>query len=130
MDYILGQATKVNRGGTPTVAMLLGTGVACAFMLSGTFNAVLGVIAVFMVVNYLLMYVSLIVLRRSEPEIPRPYRAWGYPWSTLLAILIGVVFLAGVVISDRRHTLIALACLLISYPMYLGIRRLKLSDAE
>lgn len=126
----LRQATIVNAGGTPTLAMLLGTAMACAFMLSGTFNAVLGVIAVFMVVNYLLMYVSLIVLRRSESGTPRPYKAWGYPWTTLLAILIGLVFLVGVVVSDRRHTLIALTCLLISYPVYLCIRRLKLSDMD
>ncbi len=122
------QATTVNSGGTPTIAMLLGTGVACVFMLSGTFNAVLGVIAVFMVVNYLLMYSSLIVLRLRKPTEPRPYRAWGYPWTTLLAILIGLVFLAGVVISDQRHTLIALVCLIISYPLYLGLRKLKLTD--
>lgn len=121
----LRQATVVNRGGTPTVAMLLGGIVAGAFMLSGTFNAVLGVVAVFMVVNYLLMYFSLIALRRHEPEAPRPYRAWGYPWTTLLAILIGLVFLAGVAVSDKRHTLIALACLVASVPVYLGIRRLR-----
>ncbi len=121
----LRQATSVNRGGTPTLAMLLGTVAASVFMLSGTFNAVLGVIAVFMVVNYLLMYVSLIVLRWHEPTTPRPYKAWGYPWTTLLAIIIGLVFLGGVVVSDRRHTLIALACLLISYPVYQGIRKLR-----
>ena len=57
-----------------------------------------------------------------------PYKAWGYPWTTLLAILIGLVFLAGVIVSDRRHTLIALACLIISYPLYLGLRKLKLMD--
>ena len=127
---ILPQATLVNRGGTPTVGMLLGTLAASAFMLSGTFNAVLGVIAVFMVVNYLLMYVSLIVLRQSESEISRPYKAWGYPWTTLLAILIGLVFLGGVVVSDTHHTLIAIVCLLISYPVYWGIRKLKLSNMD
>jgi len=126
----LRQATSVNSGGTPTVAMLLGTAAACIFMLSGTFNAILGVIAVFMVVNYLLMYTSLIVLRRRESGTPRPYKAWGYPWTTLLAILIGLVFLVGVVVSDRRHTLIALACLIFSYPVYLGIRKLKLTDGN
>ncbi|MHB8405354.1 MAG: APC family permease [Gammaproteobacteria bacterium] len=126
----LRQATTVNSGGTPTVAMLLGTAVACVFMFSGTFKAVLGVIAVFMVVNYLLMYVSLIVLRRRESATPRPYKAWGYPWTTLLAILIGLVFLAGVIVSDRRHTLIALVCLIISYPLYLGLRKLKMADKD
>ncbi|HVC28685.1 MAG TPA: APC family permease [Gammaproteobacteria bacterium] len=121
----LRRATTVNRGGTPTVGLALGTLMAGAFMLSGTFNAVLGVIAVFMVVNYLLMYVSLMMLRRREPETPRPYHAWGYPWTTLLATGIGLVFLIGVIASDTRHTLIALACLLASYPVYLGIRKLR-----
>ncbi|MDE2235910.1 MAG: APC family permease [Gammaproteobacteria bacterium] len=126
----LKRATTVNRGGTPTVGLALGTLTAGAFLLSGTFNAVLGVIAVFMVVNYLLMYVSLMVLRRREPGTPRPYRAWGYPWTTLLALLIGLAFLAGVIASDTRHTLISLGCLCASYPVYLGIRRLKLSEQD
>jgi hypothetical protein len=34
------------------------------------------------------------------------------------------------VFSDTHHTLIAIACLLISYPVYWGIRKLKLSDMD
>ncbi|MGA9855032.1 MAG: hypothetical protein WBR29_07140 [Gammaproteobacteria bacterium] len=44
---------------------------------------------------------------------------------TALSLLIGLVFLAGVAASDRRHTLIAFACLFISYPVYLGVRKLR-----
>ena len=117
-------ATRINAGGTPTVALLLSTAATAAFILSGTIGAVLGVIALLMAVNYLLVFISLVVLRRREPDTPRPYRAWGYPWTTGAAILIGLVFIVGVALSDQRHSLFAFALLLASYPLYRGTRGL------
>jgi APA family basic amino acid/polyamine antiporter len=118
------QAAKINAGGTPTVALLLSTIVTAAFLFSGTFGAVLGVIALLMAVNSLLMFVSLIVLRRTEPDMLRPYRAWGYPWTTAIGILIGLGFVIGVALSDPHNSAIALAILLVSYPLFHGTRRL------
>ena len=123
------QATRVNEGGTPTVALLLSTIATAAFLLSGTFGAVLGVIAFLLAVNYLVMFISLIVLRIREPATPRPYRAWGYPWTTGIAILIGLAFIVGVGLSDPRNTSIALAILIASYPLYRRTRRLFQHEA-
>ena len=125
----LRQALIVNAGGTPVAGLLLSTLVAGLFLLSGTFRALLAITATLMVVNYLLMYVSLIVLRRREPEAPRPYRAWGYPWTTGIGLLITVVFLAGVARSDPHDALIALLVLLASYPLYRGVRMLRRREA-
>jgi APA family basic amino acid/polyamine antiporter len=123
------QAMRVNAGGTPVAGLLLSTLVAALFLLSGTFRALLAITATLMVVNYLLMYVSLIVLRRREPDAPRPYRAWGYPWSTGIGLLIAVVFLVGVTRSDPHYALIALLALLASYPLYRGVRMLRRREA-
>jgi APA family basic amino acid/polyamine antiporter len=117
-------ATRVNAGGTPTVGLLLSTAATAAFLLLGTFGAVLGVFALLLGVNLLLMSVSLIVLRRRQPDALRPYRAWGYPWTTWATILIGVVLIAGFALSDQRNGVIALAILLGSYPLFRGTRRL------
>ena len=117
-------ATRVNAGGTPTVALLLSTLATAAFLLSGTFGAVLGVFALLLAVNLLLMCISLVVLRLREPDAPRPYRAWGYPWTTWAAIFIGVVFIVGIALSDQRNGVNALAILLASHPVYRGTRRL------
>ena len=119
------QATYVNRGGTPSVALALSTVVAGAFLFSRTFAAVLAVVTLFMVVQYLLMYVSIIALRRREPQAPRPYRAWGYPWTTLAAVLIAVAFLIGIALGDPRHSLIAFIILILSYPVYRGVLWLR-----
>jgi APA family basic amino acid/polyamine antiporter len=118
------QAAKINAGGTPTVALLLSTITTAAFLLSGTFGAALGIIGLLLAVNYLLMFISLIVLRRREPDTPRPYRAWGYPWTTGIAILIGIVFIVGVAFADPVNSAIALAILLVSYPLFQFTRRL------
>jgi APA family basic amino acid/polyamine antiporter len=119
-------ATRVNAGGTPSVALLLSSIATAGFLLFGTFGAVLGVFALLLGVNLLLMSVSLLVLRRREPDAPRPYRAWGYPWTTWAAIFIGVAFIVGIALSDQRNGLMALGILLGSYPLYRATERLFL----
>jgi APA family basic amino acid/polyamine antiporter len=65
------------------------------------------------------------VLRRREPEKERPYRAWGYPWTTGLALLGSVLFLVGAIASDTRNSLYALGLLAVSYPLF---RLMKLTS--
>ncbi len=114
---------SVNRGGTPTITLLISTIVAVLFILSGTFNQVLAVVAFFFVCYYTMAFISVIVLRRREPELPRPYRVWGYPWTTLIVIAGSIAFLAGAVKADTKNSLWALGLLAISAPVYLAVRR-------
>ena len=115
-------ASEVNRGGTPDVALLISSALAAAFIVSGTFEQVIAVLAFFFVANYTLSFISLFVLRRREPAAPRPFRARGHPWTTTLALLASVAFLAGAVVSDTKLSLYALAILAVSWPVYLMIR--------
>ncbi len=116
-------AVKVNSGGTPTTALLLSTGVAFFFLLSGTFNAVIATLSVFIVLNYLICFLALFRLRATEPARERPYRAWGYPWTTGLSVAMAVVFLVGVVWSDPEHALLGLGVLAVSVPAFWLLRR-------
>ena len=119
------RATKVNKGGTPTITLFMSTLAAVIFLLSGTFNAVLAALAFFFVANYAMGYISVIVLRIREPDLPRPYRAWGYPWTTVLALLGSVAFLAGAIIGDKKNSIIAVLVLAASYPLYLIVNLLR-----
>jgi APA family basic amino acid/polyamine antiporter len=112
------RAVAVNEGGTPTVALFASAAAAGLFILSGTFERVIALLAFFFVANYMLSFISVFVLRRREPEAPRPYRAWGYPWTTALALLGSIGFLGSAVASDTRNSLGALAVLAASYPAY------------
>jgi basic amino acid/polyamine antiporter, APA family len=109
--------SRVNKGGTPTLGLLLSALVGVAFAVF-SFERVIAMLAFFFVTNYLLSFTSMFILRTREPQLERPYRARGYPWTTGLALLGSIGFLIEAVREDPTNsylTLIALAC---SYPVY------------
>jgi len=118
-------ASEVNEGGTPDVSLLISSLVTAAFIVSGRFDQVIAVLSFFFVANYTLSFTSLFVLRRREPDAPRPYRAFGHPFTTGLALLASVAFLIGAIASDTRNSLYALGVLALTVPMYLLIKRRK-----
>jgi APA family basic amino acid/polyamine antiporter len=123
-QLISARADRVNEGGTPTITLFLSALTAILFILSGTFDKVLAVLAFFFVINYSISFLSVFVLRFKEPETPRPYRAWGYPWTTGLALVGSIAFLVGAVISDidngvYENSVYALVLLAASYPVFL-----------
>jgi len=67
---------------------------------------------------YALTALSVIVLRKKMPDAQRPYKAWGYPYATLLFVAIAGWFLYNTVVEDTRNALIGIALLLISLPFY------------
>lgn len=118
------KVSQVNKGGTPTFALFLGTLVTLVFIVFGqTFEKVITVLAFFFVAMYVLSFISVFVLRRREPEKERPYRAWGYPWTTGLAVIGSLAFLIGVIAGDTLNSLYALALLAISYPAFRLLKR-------
>jgi basic amino acid/polyamine antiporter, APA family len=126
----LQKAATVNKGGTPTIALLMSAAVALLFIVFGkTFGKVISILAFFFVANYALSFISVFVLRWREPEKPRPYRAWGYPLTTGLALIGSVVFLVGAVASDlksgSRDSIYAVLLLAASYPVFRAIRLLR-----
>jgi APA family basic amino acid/polyamine antiporter len=117
------KAAVVNEGGTPTVALALSLIVALLFIVFGEkFETVITVLAFFFVVNYILSFVSLFVLRWREPDKPRPYRAWGYPVTPALALIGSVLFLVGAMSASTRMSIYAVVLLAVSYPVYRVMR--------
>jgi APA family basic amino acid/polyamine antiporter len=111
-------ATSVNDGGTPTLALVLSTLVSIALLLSGGFQTLIAIASVLFVAVYISGFVSLLVLRKAEPDLPRPYKVWGYPWSTWAVLLASAAFLAGSVVGDLKDSLFTVILIALSYPLY------------
>ena len=122
-------ASLVGARGTPIVALLATCAVVVVMLASGTFQIVVAIAAFFFVLQYTISFIALFMLRRVEPDTPRPYRARGHPWTTGLVLLGSVAFLVGAVTSDRKNSVYALALLLASYPVFLGSRMLRSAPA-
>ena len=105
------QAGIVNAGGTPTVATLATTAVAIGLIATGTFQKLVAVASFFLAANYFVCCLALFVLRRREPGMIRPFRAWGYPWSAGLVAIGAAAFLAGALVADTSNALLALTLL-------------------
>lgn len=117
------QAVRVNEGGTPFVALAVTALAAAALAAYGEFETLFGVSAFFGVTNDVLLTASLFVLRRREPDLPRPYRARGYPWLPLIFLAAGVALLAAFVAANTANSLYSLAALAASLPVYLLVTR-------
>jgi APA family basic amino acid/polyamine antiporter len=120
----------VNPGGTPTVGHWTSVGLVLGLIATGTFDTVLALAAFFYVANYTLSFLSVFALRRKEPDTPRPYRVPGFPFTTGLALLISVAFLAGATITDWANSWRSLLLLALSYPAYRLILSFRDRSAE
>ena len=115
-------AREVNPGGTPDVALMISSMAAAAFIVTGTFEDVVGRLAFFFVANYTMSFTSLFVLRRREAGAPRPYRAFGHPVTTGVALAASIAFLVGAIAKDTANSIWTLALLCLSIPLYLVLR--------
>ncbi len=116
------RAAVVNAGGTPTGTLAASSLLAVGFIVTGTFSQVIAIAAFFFVLQYVMSFSALFVLRRREPDRPRPYRAIGYPVTTAISWLGGVAFLVGAIVQDQRNSVIAIAILAACYPVYRVLR--------
>jgi APA family basic amino acid/polyamine antiporter len=124
------KGSVVNKGGTPTVALFISAAVALLFIVGQTFEKVITVLAFFFVASYTLSFISVFVLRWREPAKERPYRVWGYPWTTALALLGSIAFLVGAIKSDTRNSIYGLLLLAASYPTFRLCRDLTQKRTE
>jgi len=116
------RAETVNEGGTPTIALLLTVGPCLPLIFLGTFETLLAISSFLFILTYLAGFLSLIVLRRKEPELERPYSAWGYPWTTIVVVIGSIAFLAGAVAADTVNPVYAIGVVSASYPLYLVVK--------
>ncbi len=121
------KASEVHPRGTPLLAMWLTTGASVLLVVSGSFETLVAIAAVFFVLCYLSGFVSLFVLRKREPNLERPFRVWGYPWTPGIAAVGSVLFLIGNLFSDTRNSLYAFALIAASYPVFLAMTRRKVA---
>ncbi|AFY29560.1 APC family permease [Cyanobium gracile] len=120
---------RVNRGGTPTVALVLTSLASALLVLGGDFTILLGLAAFLYVSLYLVGIVCLFVLRFKEPERPRPYRAWGHPWSTAIVLVGSIAFLVGALRNDTANSGWALLLIGGGVPVFQATRALTPAEA-
>ena len=104
---------------TPGAAIIISGIWAVVLIFSGTFEQIMTFFVFIMWMFYGLIVGSVFVLRWKQPDLPRPYRAWGYPVTPILFLLATALLLGNTLVSSTREALIGLLILSTGIPVYL-----------
>lgn len=115
----------ISKTGIPVRAMLFQTALTLLFIFTATFKAVLLYAGFVLSLFTFLTVLGLFVLRWRRPELPRPYRAWGYPLTPLLFLALSAWTLLFILRDNPTESLYGLGTLLIGLGIYYGGQKIK-----
>ena len=99
---------RTSASGTPRVALTVGALVAAGFAVSGTYQQLLAVAVPLTVATIGALDLAAIVMRRREPDLPRPFKMPLFPLPALAGLTLNLILLAAMLIDDPLHTLIGI----------------------
>jgi APA family basic amino acid/polyamine antiporter len=111
-------AGNVNRYHAPSAALIVQCIWASVLCLSGTYSQLLDFLIFAVVIFYILTLGGLFLLRWKRPDIPRPYRAFGYPVLPALYIVMAVFIEFQLLRYKPQYTWPGLIIVLLGIPVY------------
>src|SRR5438093_6584471 len=103
---------------TPYVAILVAAALGVALVMSRSFERLTDTFVLAIWPFYALGVAAIYRLRREWPDLPRPYRALGYPVVPAVFIASVISFVVNALISDTANSVITFAVILAGLPVY------------
>ena len=111
------------RYSTPTVALVTQAIIAAILAASGTYDALFTYVVFAEFLFYALSAGAVLRLRRSAPELPRPYRTWGFPWTPIVFIVCAALLVGSTIWNEPRESAVGAGLILLGLPGYLYWKR-------
>ncbi|TLY26334.1 MAG: amino acid permease [Nitrospirae bacterium] len=108
----------LNRHLAPSLALLMQGAWASVLCLSGTYGQLLDFLIFSVLLFYILTIGGVFVLRRTRPEMARPYRTWGYPVLPALYIVMALFIEIQLLRYKPQYTWPGLLLVLLGIPVY------------
>jgi APA family basic amino acid/polyamine antiporter len=116
--FFAGLSTVHPRYRTPGNAIVVQAIVASLFALSGNFERIVNYFAFIDYLFFGLAVAAVIILRRRDPLLPRPFKMWGYPVTPLLFLATTVWYLSEVLVHRFGETMVGIGIMLMGLPFY------------
>lgn len=104
---------------TPGFAILAQAVWAAVLVVTGSYDTLVDYAMFATWLFYGLMVSGVMVLRKTQPDLPRPYRMWGYPFTALLFLAVTLWFLVNTIVSRPVPALAGLGLIVAGIPVYL-----------
>jgi APA family basic amino acid/polyamine antiporter len=96
---------RIAPGGTPRNGLIATAAIGAALAASGTYEQLIAFSVALGLFTDLIISLSAIQLRRTEPQLPRPWRAPFYPMAIMAAVLLETALLLALIWNDPFHSL-------------------------
>jgi amino acid transporter len=114
---------------SPSTAIWLATALGVVYVLLNDFQQLADKFILGIWPFYALAVAAVFVLRRSRPDLERPYRTWGYPVVPVLFLLASVGMVVNALVTDPVNTGITLGIIVVGVPVYYAWKAFKGTDA-
>lgn len=128
-NLFLPSAGKLNDKGVPAKALWMQCLWTCVLCLSGQYGNLLDFIIFTVLLFYILTIAGIFKLRQTKPDMPRPYKAFGYPFIPLLYILLASFICVVLLLYKQEYTWPGLIIVLIGIPIYYYLNKRNTSNA-
>ena len=102
----------------PVNAVLAQAGWASVLAISGTFDTLTDSVVFASCLFYALSAAAVIVFRMREPDLPRPFRTWGYPFTPIVFVLVSAALLASALYATPKQALLGVGVIALGVPFY------------
>lgn len=116
---------KVNKSGIPRNAIYFQSGIALLYILTSSFKTIVIFAGAMLAFNSFLAILGVFVLRYREPDLPRPYKTWGYPIVPLIYLTITAFMLGFVIVNEPFKAIFGLCVILFGVVFYAVSQRLN-----
>lgn len=109
--------TNVNTG-VPVLGAMIVSGIAIIMILLGNFDILTDMLVFVMWTFTTMLAVGVIILRKRQPDLPRPFKVPLYPLVPIIAILGGLFIVISTIINQFVLSLIGIGLTLLGLPVY------------
>ena len=109
---------SLNSKGVPQFALIIQGVWSILLCLSGAYGDLLDYVIFAVLLFFALTILAIFILRIKRPDIPRPYKAFGYPYIPALYILVTVIVMIILLIYKPNYTFPGLLIVLLGVPVY------------
>ena len=119
-NLFFSQVARVHRRyRTPGVSIFAQAIWACFLTLSGTYEQLFTYVTFATILFYIFAVAAVFTLRKKRPDLPRPYKAWGYPWLPMVFIITMIVLLINTLFSRPVESFAGIGIIALGFPAYL-----------
>jgi len=108
----------LNNKGVPAIALIFQCIWACLLCISGTYGQLLDYVVFAVLIFYVLTISGIFILRKKQPDVERPYKAFGYPVIPFIYIIVATLIMIDLLIFKPNYTWPGLIIVLMGIPIY------------